>query len=93
MLEYSTTACAVPAHVPGTETPPALVLSPGGGQQRGAGSCGEQEQPCGERGSPQGWRGLAFPPPTPDYRGAEAGEQSTAAYLGQRCERLNELPH
>lgn len=45
-------------------------------------------------------RGWPFSPPkkshscpSPDYRGAEAGEQSTPAYLGHGCERLNELPH
>lgn len=37
--------------------------------------------------------GAGFFSPPLDYGGAEVGEQSTAAYLGQRCERLNELPH
>lgn len=68
----------------------------------------EQEQPHGKRGEgrrtlqAQPWdgEGLAPSPPPPkshscplDYRGAEAGEQSVPAYLGHRCERLNELPH
>lgn len=64
MLEYSTAACAVPAHVPGTETPPLpWYCHREGGSSGEQGAAGSRSIPVGSGDPRRDGGGWLFPLP------------------------------
>lgn len=65
MLEYSTAACAVPAHVPGTETPPCPGIVTGRGAAAGSRELRGAGAALWGAGIPAGMEGAGFSPSHP----------------------------